>query len=67
MSLDKSLKNLKYDVRMAEFNVNNGVISKQELAAYLSQLPDSGGNALKVDLEEGTSSSDEDIIPESAH
>jgi hypothetical protein len=67
MSLDKSLKNLKYDVRMMEFNVNNGVISKEELATYLAQLPDSGSNALKVDLEEGASSSDDDIISESAH
>jgi hypothetical protein len=59
MSLDKSLKNLKYDVRMQEYNVNNGVISKEELQAYLAQLPDSGNNALKVDLEEGADESNE--------
>lgn len=59
MSLDKSLKNLKFDVRMMEFNVDNGVISKEELKAYLNQLPDSGSNALKVDLEEGASETDD--------
>jgi hypothetical protein len=53
MSLDKALKTLKFDARMLEFNVNNGVISPEELKAYLSQLPDSGNNAVKVDLEEG--------------
>ncbi len=59
MSLDKALKNLKSDVRMTEFNVNNGVISKEELKAHLSQLPDSGNNSEKLDIEEnGRSGSD---------
>ncbi len=59
MSLDKALKNLKFDVRMTEFNVNNGVISKEELKAHLSQLPDSGNNSEKLDIEEnGRSGSD---------
>jgi hypothetical protein len=51
MSLDKSLKNLKFDVRMSEWNVDNGVVSKEELKAHLAQLPDSGANAEKLDLE----------------
>lgn len=53
MSLDKALKTLKFDARMLEFNVNNGVITQEELKAYLAQLPDLGANAVKVDLEEG--------------
>jgi hypothetical protein len=60
MSLDKALKNLKFDVRMTEFNVNNGVITKDELKAHLSQLPDSGGNSEKLSIEEGRGSSSED-------
>jgi hypothetical protein len=59
MSLDKALKNLKFDVRMTEFNLNNGVISKEELKAHLNQLPDNGSNAEKIDLEEGGRSDSE--------
>lgn len=51
MSLDKALKNLKFDVRMTEFNVNQGQISKEELKAHLDQLPDLQANAEKIDLE----------------
>lgn len=60
MSLDKALKNLKFDVRMTEFNLNNGVISKEELQAQLSQLPDSGANAEKLDIEENGRSQSSD-------
>ena len=59
MSLDKALKNLKFDVRMTEFNLKNGVISKEELNAHLGQLTDSGNNSEKLSLEEGRSSSDD--------
>lgn len=59
MSLDKALKNLKFDVRMTEFNLNNGLISKDELKAHLTQLPDSGANSEKLDLEENSRSNSE--------
>lgn len=52
MSLDKSLKNLKFDVRMTEFNVNVGQISKEELKAHLNSLPDLAHNAEQINLEE---------------
>lgn len=60
MSLDKALKNLKFDVRMTEFNLNNGVVSKEEFNSHLSQLPDSGANSEKLNIEENGHSSSED-------
>ncbi len=57
MSLDKALKNLKFDVRMTEFNVNQGQITKEELKAHLNTLPDLANNAEKIDLEEGSDES----------
>lgn len=60
MSLDKALKALKFDARMLEFNVNNGVISKEELKAHLDSLQDSGNNCEKLNIEEGRGSSSED-------
>lgn len=56
MSLDKALKNLKFDIRMTESNLANGVISEDELKAHLGSLPDSSANSEKLDLEEGHSS-----------
>jgi hypothetical protein len=46
-SLDKAMKNLKYDKRMTEINLNNSQLSKEELKKYLEQLPDLAQN---VDL-----------------
>lgn len=46
-SLDKAMKNLKFDKRMTEINLNNSQLSKEELKKYLEQLPDLAQN---VDL-----------------
>ena len=52
MSLDKAMQNLKYDARLIEFNLNNGLITKQELEAYLKSLPDSSNNQEPINLED---------------
>lgn len=57
MSLDKALQGLKFDVRMQEFNLNNGVISQADLKGHLSQLPDSSGQAEKMEIEENQNGS----------
>ncbi|MBK9323625.1 MAG: hypothetical protein IPM97_11900 [Bdellovibrionaceae bacterium] len=44
MSLDKAMKNLKFDKRLIEWHVNNGQLSQEELKAYLASLPDMGHN-----------------------
>ena len=61
MSLDKAMKSLKYDTRMLEFNLRAGTLTKEEVKKHLEQLPDSGNNCEKLDLEEdsqGKSSSE---------
>ena len=60
MSLDKAIRNLKFDVRMTEFNMNHSVLSKDDHQKHLSQLEDCSGNAepLKVD---NSAASDEDV------
>ena len=40
MSLKDSIDNLKFDVRMLDFNVKNGSLSEAELTSYLSNLSD---------------------------
>lgn len=47
MSLDKALKNLKFDKRLTEYNLNKGLLQKEELEKHLQSLEDVGH---KVDL-----------------
>jgi len=61
MSLDKALKNLQYDVRMVEFNLNHGVVSKEDMKKQLNQLPDLASNCEQINLEEASRSSSSDI------
>ena len=58
MTLDKVMQSLKFDSRMIEFNLRTGVITKEELQKYLSQLPDSSNNSEKVNLEDNSDDSD---------
>jgi hypothetical protein len=53
MSLDKAMKNLKFDKRLTEWYVNNGQLTKEELEAYLKTLPDMAHN---VDLSDSSDS-----------
>lgn len=52
MSLDKALKNLKYDVRFLEYNLNNGVLTKEELKAHLNTVQDVATNSEPLRLED---------------
>jgi hypothetical protein len=47
MSLDKSLKNLKFDKRLTEYNLNKGLLTQEELNKHLDSLQDVGS---KIDL-----------------
>ncbi len=48
MSLDKAMKNLKYDRRLLEWNLANNQITQEEYNKLLQDLPDLKD---KVDLE----------------
>lgn len=52
MALDKDLKALKYDSRLKDWNLRNGVINKEEYDNYLKELPDLSNNAVQIDLED---------------
>jgi hypothetical protein len=47
MSLDKALKNLKFDKRLTEYHLNRGLLQKEELEKHLKALEDVGD---RVDL-----------------
>lgn len=46
-SSDNSNKNIKFDKRLIEWNLNNGQLTKEEYKKYIEQLPDL---ADKIDL-----------------
>lgn len=56
MSLDKAMKNLKFDKRLTEWSINNGQLSKEDHKKYLEQLPDLANNVdlIKMGDEEPT-------------
>jgi hypothetical protein len=40
MSIEKALEILKYDVRLIEYHLNNGTLTKADLEKYIKELPD---------------------------
>jgi hypothetical protein len=41
MSIEKALEILKYDVRLIEYHLNNGMLTKAELEKHMKEIPDS--------------------------
>lgn len=60
MSLDKAIKNLKYDKRMLEWNLNNGQITKEEYNKFINELPDLADQVSALDLDNSDSDSSEE-------
>lgn len=52
MDLSKALENLKFDVRMKDFGVKHGSVTKEEIQKNLQTLPDDAGGAAEVTLED---------------
>ena len=59
MSLDKAMKNLKFDKRLTEWYINNGQLTREELEAHLKTLPDMGYNVDLSDSSEDSESEEE--------
>jgi tripartite-type tricarboxylate transporter receptor subunit TctC len=58
-SLDKAMKNLKFDKRMTEINLNNSQLTKEELKKYLEQLPDLAQNVDLLNMMDSDSDSEQ--------
>ena len=52
MDLAKALENLKYDHRMKEWNLKQGLVNKEDLDKYQSSLKDSAADCEEVTLED---------------
>lgn len=48
MNLDKALQQLKYDVRMKNYNSKKGLVTEAELQKFTDALPDVSFNCEKI-------------------
>lgn len=60
MSLAQANKNLKFDKRMTERNINVGEMTKEEWQKYLETLPDLAHNVETFTIDGKNSSSEEE-------
>ena len=60
MSLEKAVKNLKFDKRLTDWSLSNGQITDMEYKKYLDSLPDSAHLVEYIKLGELTQSEGDD-------
>lgn len=59
-SLDRALANLKFDSRMVDWNIQNGLITKVEFDKHLNDLKDLTQQTQKLEFEEDRDHESED-------
>ena len=57
-SLKKALEELKFDIRMRDWNENQGLITQEEYNTYLNSLEDVASKAVELKLEEESNGAD---------
>lgn len=50
MSLGEKIEKLKFDTRMRDINIKNGVVDKKQVEQELSNIPDSAANSVHLDF-----------------
>ncbi|MEZ4871546.1 MAG: hypothetical protein R2827_04715 [Bdellovibrionales bacterium] len=65
MSLSNSLKNKKFDIRMLEWNLKNGIITQQEYDQHIANLSDDTPRSENLKFEDNDHLGDEP--PRSEH
>ncbi len=54
MDLAKALENLKYDVRMKDWNIKQGVVKEKDLEDYFKNLKDIAPQSVPLEFQEET-------------
>lgn len=52
---------IKFDARMIEYNLNRGLLTKEEYEKHLASLPDLSAQAEKIELDETESDGNETL------
>lgn len=61
MSLDKALKNIKFDKRLTEIHIHRSILTKEEQEKHLKELPDLAHNVEYVSLINADKDKDEEL------
>jgi hypothetical protein len=54
MDLSQALENLKYDVRMKDWNLKQGVVKEKDLEDHTKNLKDIAANSAPLEFQEET-------------
>ena len=52
-NLERALNHLRFDERLIDWNLQNGIISQSELDTHLNSLQDVHSEAIKIDIDGG--------------
>jgi hypothetical protein len=58
-SLDQAMKDMKFDKRLVELNINLGQLKREEYKAHIEQLPDCTDKSEPLALDKHRHSSDD--------
>lgn len=58
MSLDKAIREFKFDKRLIELRLKNGEVTQEEYKKFIESLPDLSTHCEKIDIESQTDDSD---------
>jgi hypothetical protein len=56
--LKLNVKIFEFDSRVVEWNIQQGKVTKEQLAQYLKNLPDDGGNSEAMNINDDNHSAD---------
>lgn len=62
MSLDKALKNIKFDKRLTEIHILRGQLTREEFEKHLKDLPDLSSNTETVSFSAAIENDDSDNL-----
>ena len=54
MDLGKALDNLKFDIRMKDFNVKHGVLKEKDIEDHVKNLKDIAAQSVPLEFQEET-------------
>ncbi len=57
MDLHKALENLKFDSRMADWNLVHGIVKEEDLTKFKNSLQDLSAQAIPISLQDDDDSS----------
>lgn len=62
MSLEKALKEFKFDKRLLDHNLKTGMITEEEYKAYLNSLTDLTNSCESLDVDDDSHSDDDTTV-----